>query len=62
MGYILAFRAAGGRRAGRSSGGGGHSHTGPWCSYPQGYASASGYPQGFSRGLIARERGGIVDA
>ena len=62
MGSILAFRTVGGRRAGRASGGGGHSHTGAWRSYPQGCASASGYPQGFSRGLIGRERGGIVDA
>ena len=30
--------------------------------YPQEHASASGYPQGFCRRLIGRERGGIVGA
>jgi len=30
-------------------------------SYPQGFFGVAGYPQGFSRVLIGRERSGIVD-
>ena len=29
--------------------------------YPQGFFGVAGYPQGFSRVLISRERSGIVD-
>lgn len=62
MGTILAFREADGPVGGLPEGGGGHSHTGLRGGYPQGHASASGYPQAFLRRLIGRERGGIVDA
>ena len=61
MGSILAFRAASGRRAGRLGGGGGHSHTGVRGAYPQGFSHLEGYPQGFYRRLIGRERSRIVE-
>ena len=50
------------RRAWRLGGGGGHSHMVVRRIYPQGFSGVVSYPQAFLRGLIGRERGGIVVA